>query len=225
MDSFFGIGLFELVMIAIIALVVLGPERLPGAMREVAKYMKQLRNISNEFQSQFSEELKMLDEINPRRILNEAIDPNSPANKPATTATKPPALPSTSAAKPAAAATAAAKPLAPKPVTPPVAPTAATAPPAITNGEPTNTILPPAKTEPPAAAPDTAGLSVDALPPADAAPPAADLPQDERHDRNGSAPPPPPLPTRRTPSERQSRPTSKRSCQRTGARNRCRTSE
>ena len=88
MDSFFGIGLFELFMIAIIALVVMGPERLPGAMREVAKYMKQLRSISHEFQSQFSEELKMLEEIDPRRILNEAIDPNSPAS---TTAAKPPA--------------------------------------------------------------------------------------------------------------------------------------
>ena len=88
MDSFFGIGLFELVMIAIVALVVLGPERLPGAMREVAKYMKQLRSISHEFQSQFSEELKMLEEIDPRRILNEAIDPNAPAS---TTAAKPPA--------------------------------------------------------------------------------------------------------------------------------------
>ena len=192
MDSFFGIGLFELVMIAIIALVVLGPERLPGAMREVAKYMKQLRNISSEFQSQFSDELKMLDEINPRRILNEAIDPNSPANKPATTAAKSSALPSTSAAKPAAAATAAAKPLAPKPVTPPATPAAAIAPPVITNGEPANTILPPAKTEPPVAAPDTSELSVDAPPPAGAASPTADLPQalppDERHDRNGSAP-------------------------------------
>ena len=99
MDSFFGIGLFELVMIAVIALVVLGPERLPGAMREVAKYMKQLRSISHEFQSQFSEELKMLEEIDPRRILNEAIDPNAPAN---TTAAKPPAQAAT-AAKPAAA--------------------------------------------------------------------------------------------------------------------------
>ena len=76
MDSFFGIGMFELVMIAIIALVVLGPERLPAAMREMAKYAKQLRKVSNEFQSQFSEELKVLDELNPRRIINEVLDPN-----------------------------------------------------------------------------------------------------------------------------------------------------
>ena len=90
MDSFFGIGMFELVMIAIIALVVLGPERLPSAMREVAKYMKQLRQISNDFQSQFSDELKVLDEINPRRLLNEALDPNA---RPVPPAVQPPRQP------------------------------------------------------------------------------------------------------------------------------------
>ena len=36
MDSFFGIGVMELFVIAVIALVVLGPERLPGAMRSIA---------------------------------------------------------------------------------------------------------------------------------------------------------------------------------------------
>ena len=82
MDSFFGIGMFELIMIAVIALLVMGPERLPGAMREIAKYMRQLRNISDEFQSQFSEELKLLDEINPKRILNEALDPNAARQRP-----------------------------------------------------------------------------------------------------------------------------------------------
>jgi len=158
MDSFFGIGLFELVMIAIIALVVLGPERLPGAMREVAKYMKQLRSISNEFQSQFSDELKMLEEIDPRRILNEAIDPNAPAN---TAAAKPPAqvapaakstVAATAAATTAAAAAATTATTAAKPA-PAAKPAAPAAPPAITNGEPANTILPPAKAEPPAEPP------------------------------------------------------------------------
>lgn len=155
MDSFFGIGLFELVMIAIIALVVLGPERLPGAMREVAKYMKQLRSISHEFQSQFSEELKMLEEIDPRRILNEAIDPNAPAN---TAAAKPPAqvapaaksAAATTAAATTAAAAAATTAAKPAPAAKPAAPAA---PPAITNGEPANTILPPAKAKPPAESP------------------------------------------------------------------------
>ena len=57
MDSFFGIGIFELFLIAVIALVVLGPERLPGAMRTVAGYFRQIREVSSEFTSQFSEEI------------------------------------------------------------------------------------------------------------------------------------------------------------------------
>ena len=145
MDSFFGIGLFELVMIAVVALVVLGPERLPGAMREVAKWMRQLRNLSSEFQSQFSEEFKMLDEMNPRRIINEVIDPNatsaarSAASQPAKPAAAKPVTPPAArppAAKPAAPA--AAKPLS-------AAPTAVPAASVVTGDETQNSILPPAR--------------------------------------------------------------------------------
>lgn len=129
MDSFFGIGLFELVLIAIIALVVLGPERLPGAMREVAKYMRQLRQISGEFQSQFSEELQMLDEINPKRIIDDAIKP--PPKPPAK-----PAVKSTPLARPPAQGQAAAPPAQGQAAAPSAAPVSG-------NGQPENAILPP----------------------------------------------------------------------------------
>ncbi len=141
MDSFFGIGIFELMMIAVIALLVLGPERLPSAMREIAKFIRQLRDISSEFQSQFSDELKMLDEINPRRIINEAIDPKTPS-APAKPAAPAPAKPA--AAKPAAAAPAAKAPAIGAPAA------AALAAPVVVNGESENSILPPAKSAPPA---------------------------------------------------------------------------
>ena len=71
MDSFFGIGIPELFLIAIIALVVLGPERLPGAIREVAKVLRTVRNLTTELTSQFSDEMKALDDINPRKLLQE----------------------------------------------------------------------------------------------------------------------------------------------------------
>jgi sec-independent protein translocase protein TatB len=102
MDSFFGIGVFELFLIAVIALVVMGPERLPGAMRTIAGYMRQIRNISSEFTSQFSEEIKMLEEMDPRRIVNDVLDPA----KPAAPANKTPLAKSTPA-KPAATSSAA----------------------------------------------------------------------------------------------------------------------
>lgn len=108
MDSFFGIGIFELFLIAVIALIVMGPERLPGAMRTIAGYMRQIRNISSEFTSQFSEEIKMLEELDPRRMVNEVLDPTktpAPASKTPlakSTPTKP--TTTSSAAKSAAAA-------------------------------------------------------------------------------------------------------------------------
>ena len=107
MDSFFGIGIGELVFIAIIALVVLGPERLPGAMREVLKFVRQVRNLTSDLTSQFSEEMKALDDLNPQKILRELTD-EVDDKKAAGTSTP---------AKPAAAAAAkpAVKPPAPKP--------------------------------------------------------------------------------------------------------------
>ena len=73
MNSIFGIGPLELFFIAIIALVILGPERLPGVIREGMKYYRTLRNMSGDLTSQFSEELKALDEINPQKIMNEMM--------------------------------------------------------------------------------------------------------------------------------------------------------
>lgn len=72
MDSgFFGIGISELFWIAIIALVVLGPGRLPGAMREATKVLRYARAITRELSSQYGEEMKALEDINPQSLLKE----------------------------------------------------------------------------------------------------------------------------------------------------------
>ena len=83
MDGIFGIGPLELVLIAVIALIVLGPERLPTVIREGARYLREIRKLGSELTSQFSDELNMLDDINPRRIINEVLDPIQSATKPA----------------------------------------------------------------------------------------------------------------------------------------------
>ena len=109
MDSFFGIGPMELFVIAVLALIVLGPERLPGAIREVAKQLRALRSISNEFTSQFSEELQALDELNPNKILRDLTTDPADQKKPTSAPAK-----GAAAAKPAAA-----KPDTPKRTPPP----------------------------------------------------------------------------------------------------------
>lgn len=183
MDSFFGIGIFELFLIAVIALVVLGPERLPGAMRTIASYFRQIREVGNEFTSQFSEEIKMLEEMDPRRIVNDVLDPSkTPAKpstpaKPATTSTAKPAATS-NAAKSAAAAAAVAKNAAP-----PVAkdennmlpPTAGEAPDAAaTDAAAENVILPPEAGKRAAPANGTAKPTVAAAEPAATTPSSTD---------------------------------------------------
>jgi sec-independent protein translocase protein TatB len=44
----------ELVVILLLALVVLGPEKLPGAIRQVGRIYSELRKISNGFQKEFT---------------------------------------------------------------------------------------------------------------------------------------------------------------------------
>ncbi|CAN5486526.1 hypothetical protein BH10CHL1_BH10CHL1_01210 [soil metagenome] len=72
--SFFGIGIPELVFIVVIALIVLGPERLPSTMREIAKMWGYVRNLSRDLTSQFGDELKVLDDINPQKLMREMVD-------------------------------------------------------------------------------------------------------------------------------------------------------
>jgi sec-independent protein translocase protein TatB len=106
MNSFFGIGFMELFFIAVLALIVLGPERLPGAIRELAKHARTIRNLSNELTSQFSEELQALDEINPQKILRELTEDPAEEKKKSTTkaaSTSPAAKSSTGTTKPASA--------------------------------------------------------------------------------------------------------------------------
>lgn len=55
-----GIGAPEFFAILIIALIVLGPERLPIAMRTLGRWVRRLRDMSREFREEFADEFKMI---------------------------------------------------------------------------------------------------------------------------------------------------------------------
>ena len=55
----FDIGFWELSLVAIIGLVVLGPERLPVAIRTVRGWMSSIRSFSEGVKSELSEELRI----------------------------------------------------------------------------------------------------------------------------------------------------------------------
>lgn len=50
-----GIGGLEYVVIGIVALVVVGPERLPGMLRQLGKLVAKARGMANEFRASFDE--------------------------------------------------------------------------------------------------------------------------------------------------------------------------
>ena len=60
-----GIGGLEYLVIGIVALVVVGPERLPGMLRQLGKMVAKARGMANEFRSSFDEMARQseLDEL------------------------------------------------------------------------------------------------------------------------------------------------------------------
>lgn len=71
MDGILGVGPLELIIIVVLALVILGPERLPATIRQIVRFIRQTRAIGNELTAQFSEELNLLDDFNPKKILED----------------------------------------------------------------------------------------------------------------------------------------------------------
>ena len=54
----FDIGWSELLVIAVVALIVIGPKELPGVLRSVGYWMGKVRRMAAEFQSQFQEAMR-----------------------------------------------------------------------------------------------------------------------------------------------------------------------
>ena len=61
----FGIGPEELMLVALLALLVLGPDRLPKVMRDMGRVVGDLRRTSDELRSEFLNANKYLDAQGP----------------------------------------------------------------------------------------------------------------------------------------------------------------
>ncbi|UTV27691.1 Sec-independent protein translocase protein TatB [Photobacterium atrarenae] len=55
----FDIGFWELILISVVGLVVLGPERLPVAIRTVSRWVGAARNMANSVKDELSQEMKI----------------------------------------------------------------------------------------------------------------------------------------------------------------------
>src|SRR3954471_19850218 len=78
----FDIGWSELVVIAVVALIAIGPKELPGVLRMVGQWMGKARKMAAEFQGQFQEAMREAEMADLKKSFDEekAPPPGFPAN-------------------------------------------------------------------------------------------------------------------------------------------------
>lgn len=82
----FGIGMPELMVIAVIALIVIGPDKLPGLAKTLGRIFGELKKATNEFketmevESKLTEVKKAFDGINEKDIVDKAEAVNEHEN-------------------------------------------------------------------------------------------------------------------------------------------------
>ena len=117
----FDIGWSELVVIAVVALIAIGPKELPGVLRMVGQWMGKARKMAAEFQGQFQEAMREAEMADLKKSFDEVkeaatgftggnimtslqkdvsgalniVDLDKPAETPAVPAIEPPATPTT----------------------------------------------------------------------------------------------------------------------------------
>src|SRR5207253_540535 len=70
----FDIGWSELVVIAVVALIAIGPKELPGVLRTVGNYMGKIRRMASEFQGQFQEAMREAEMADIKKSVDEMTD-------------------------------------------------------------------------------------------------------------------------------------------------------
>jgi len=83
----FDIGIGEIVIVAIIGLLVFGPERLPRAAADAAKWLKQIRTMATGARKDLADSagldlgdtVKSLQEFHPRRLAASFLNDDEPA--------------------------------------------------------------------------------------------------------------------------------------------------
>ena len=70
----FDIGWSELVVIAVVALIAIGPKELPGVLRMVGQWMGKARKMASEFQGQFQEAMREAEMADLKKTFDEVKD-------------------------------------------------------------------------------------------------------------------------------------------------------
>jgi Tat protein translocase TatB subunit len=81
----FNLGTGELLLILFVALLVLGPTKLPDAARQVGRAMTEFRRMSSGFQAELRDALREPVDGVPRTAATEPVPPQAPSAPPAPT--------------------------------------------------------------------------------------------------------------------------------------------
>jgi len=167
----FDLGWGKIIIIAVIALVVIGPKELPAVLRTVGQWMGKIRRMAAEFQGQFQEAMREAEMADLKKSIDSITEATRGIGDPLGTVTR--NIESVFADKPAATATDTASPAATASTTAEPAATPVTEP--SVAAEPPVTIEPPVPLEP-APTPPVAEPAAhnDAVTPAPTPPPAND---------------------------------------------------
>lgn len=75
---FESVGTSELLLIGIVALIFLGPRKMPEYAKKIGKLMADFRSTTNEFKETWQREVNFEDEVKAFRIDDEELDPTVP---------------------------------------------------------------------------------------------------------------------------------------------------
>jgi sec-independent protein translocase protein TatB len=70
----FDIGWSEFVVIAVVALIAIGPKELPGVLRMVGQWMAKARKMAGEFQGQFNEAMREAEMADVKKAFDDVKD-------------------------------------------------------------------------------------------------------------------------------------------------------
>lgn len=90
----FDVGLGEVIALAVIALIVFGPDHLPNAASQAGKFIRQIRQMATDARQEISdsagldsltEDLRSFQDLHPKRIISSVMDGESTQTESATT--------------------------------------------------------------------------------------------------------------------------------------------
>jgi sec-independent protein translocase protein TatB len=85
------LGLFEIIIILVVALIVLGPERMPEVVRMAVQILREVRTAANEAMREITEALEQENPPQEKPPEHQPVFPDIPADRPAEVAADPPA--------------------------------------------------------------------------------------------------------------------------------------